>query len=255
MNEITLENYPDLRDFTRKFSEDIQTRLSGHIQIAYSQFRPAGVLGSYVKAKENPKNAAADFAQFKTFFKEIAVSAALSLDPNLPEALDINPARPVLSPFLYRHSISTPAGAKHLTVMAPLRFVIAFPDYPFTDLRSMVSSRQTKDKFWDFVLHYALLNYVVMKNKPLLQLFEDLRFPIRSERFDEFGALPITTIVAPAGTVRAPDALLAQVCKFSGTDTAEELIDVDAWNRLRDPLADRFREEAAKFAIVAGVAA
>lgn len=252
---ITLENYPDLRDFTRKFSEDVQNRLTNHLQVAQSQFRPSGVFGPYVGSKESPKNASADFMQFKEFFKELAVSAPLKLDPNLPDELVINSGRPVLFPFLYTHSISTPAGTRHLTVTAPFRFVLAFPDYSFEHLRKLVGSRGPKEKIHEFVLHYAVLNYLVMRNKPLLNLFEDLRCPIRSERLDEFGALPIITIAAAAGSLRAPDTVMAQVCKFSGAETGEELIDLDAWNTMPDPLTERFREEAAKFGLAVGEAA
>ena len=92
-----------------------------------------------------------------------------------------------------------------------------------------------------------------MQNKRLLSLFEDLRFPVRSEVVDEFGALPITTISAPAGSIRPPDNVVAQVCKFLGTDAAEEVADLDAWSKLPDPLEDWFRCEAAKFGVASEV--
>jgi len=245
MNNVTFENYPDIRDLTRKLGKDIQSQLGGHIEAVKSHFRPGPVFGPYLSSgskAENPRTAAAAFAQFTAFFKQIAGSAALNVEPTLPEAIDINFATPVLCPFMYPHRIVTPAGTKRLTVTAPFRFVLAFPEYSFSDLRNLISSSGPKDKLREFVLHYTVLNFLVMQNKRLLSLFEALRFPFRAECFDEFGALPITTIAAPAGSVRPSDAFLAQVAKFSGSDTAEELVDLDAWNSLRDPLADWFRE-------------
>lgn len=251
MNTFTFENYPDIRDLTRKLSKDIQSRIGGHLETVKTHFRPGPVFGQHLSsgskssAPENPRNASAAFAQFTALFKQVAVSAPLNLDPELPDAIDISFAAPVLCPFIYQHDVATPSGTRRLSVTAPFRFVLAFPEYRFSDLHTAV--RGPKDKLREFVLHYMVLNYLVMQNKRLLNLFEDLRFPIRSECFGEFGPLPITLITAPAGSIRPPDAFMAQVCKFAGTDAAEELADLDAWGEITDPVADWFREEAAKF--------
>jgi hypothetical protein len=258
MESITLENYPDIRDLTRKMSKDLQVRIGGHLETIKTHFRPAPVFGSHLSSfskssgLENPKNAEVAFAQLRAVFKQIAISAQLNVEPSLPDAIDINFATPALFPFVYRHAILTAAGTRHLTVTAPFRFVLAYPEYSFSDLRTLVDSHGSKNELHTFVLQYAVLNYIVMQNKRLLSLFEDLRFPIRSEYFDEFGTLPITTITAPAGSVRPPDAVVAQVCKFLGTDSAEELVDLGAWSKLPDPLADWFRGEAAGFGVTTG---
>jgi hypothetical protein len=200
---------------------------------------------------ENPRNAAAAFAQLKASYEQIAASPVLGLEPGLPDAVDVGFATPVLCPFIYQHQIATPASTRHLTVTAPFRFVLAFPDYPFNELRSLVRAGGPKDKLAQFVLHYAVVNYLTMQNKRLLSLFEDLRFPIRSASVDELGPVPIVTIEAPAGSVRAPDPLMLQVAKFSGSDQAEELVDFDAWNNLPDPVLVWFRGHAAKFPDIA----
>ena len=250
---ITYENYPDIRDLTRKLSHDMQTRVGGHLETLKSHFRPGPVFGSHLtsgsKASglENPRTAAAAFAQLAAQYKQVAVSSPFNLDPVLPDAININFATPILSPFVYQHQIGSPAGAKRLTVTAPFRFVLAFPDYAFSDMRNVVNSRASKDKLIEFVLHYVVLNYLVVQNKRLLSLFEDLRFPIQTETFDDLGSLPITIIEGPAGSVRPADAFLMQLSKFSGTDHAEELVDLVAWNSLSDPLLEWFRGEAAKF--------
>src|SRR5436853_7531015 len=97
MSNITLENYPDVRDLTRSFSEDIQLRVNGYIETLSAHFRPGAVFGSYVSSgskgsgnQENPAKASAAFTQFATVFKEIAGTAPLSLDPQLPTVIEIN---------------------------------------------------------------------------------------------------------------------------------------------------------------------
>jgi hypothetical protein len=258
MINFTLETYPDIRDLTRKLSQDIQSRLCGHLETVKSHFRPGSVFGSHVSSgskssgPENSRNAEVAFAQLTESYRQIAASPALNLDATLPNVLDINFATPVLSPLVYPHQIATAAGTRRLTVTAPFRLVLAFPEYSFNDLRNLINGRGSKEKLFGFVLHYMVLNYLTMQNKRLLSLFEDLRFPIRSVCVAELGALPITTIEAPAGSVRPPDAFMAQVAKFSGSDNAEELVDFEAWDKLADPLLTWFRDEAAKFPEAAG---
>ncbi len=253
MNNLSFETFPDIRDLTRKLSQDVQSRIGGHLDAVKPHFRPGPVFGPHLSSGsksaslENPRNAATAFAQLGALYKQVAVSPALNLDPTLPDAIDIQFATPVLFPFTYDHQIAAAAGPKRLTVTAPFRFVLGFPDYSFSDLRSLVNSRGSKDKLFEFVLHYLVINYLAVQNKRVLALFEDLRFPIRTASLDEFGTLPITTIEAPAGSVRPPDTFLLQVSKFSGSDQAEELVDFDAWSKMPDPLLEWFRGEAAKF--------
>jgi hypothetical protein len=259
MSDVTLENYPDLRDLTRSISEDVQARIGAYIEALSPQFRPSTALGSFVvtasrsTGQDSPKNAASAFTQFVGIFKEIATK--LGLDTKLGDAIEMNYAMPVVFPFTYPHSISSPAGAKRVMVTAPLRFVLSLPGYPFDELRTLVTARGPKDRLAEFALHYAVMNFVVMQNKRLLRVFEDLRFPIRSEVLEEFGPLPITTINAPTSTIRPSDKLITQITRFSGSDTAEELVDLDSWTRFPDPLADRFRTEAAKYSIDTGSSA
>jgi hypothetical protein len=260
MTNVTLQNYPDLRDLTRSISEDIQSRITTYIEAVSHLFRPSPVFGPYVTtpsktpSSENPKTASSSFAQYRTLHKEVANAAPFGLDVNLPDVVVVNSAMPVISPLTYQHSMTTPAGARRLIVTIPFRFVISFPAYPFPDLRPLIAARSPKDKLAEYVLHYTVLNYVVMQNKKLLRLFEDLRFPIQTERLDEFGALPLTVISSPSGTVRPSDQLISQLIRFSGADTAEELADVESWAQFPDPLADRFRAEAAKFSVEIGPA-
>lgn len=249
--EVTLETYSDIRDLTRKIGADCQARISGYLDTVKHHFRFGTTFGACLSGSksglpETPRNAVAAVAQFAAAFKQIAESTPLNIDPKLPEGVDGDPGPPILCPFTYQHDLSLPTGTKRLTVAKPLRFVLAFPGYPFSELWT-VASRGPKEKLRDFVFRYAALNYVVMQNKGLLRLFDDLRFPIRSESFETFGALPITTVSAPAGSLLPPSSVVAQICKFSGTDTAEELVDFEAWNMLPDPFTVFFAGLANQF--------
>ncbi|HEY4362894.1 MAG TPA: hypothetical protein VGN17_18130, partial [Bryobacteraceae bacterium] len=85
MNTFTFENYPDIRDLTRKHGKDIQIRIGGHLETVKGHLRPASVFGPYLSsnsksaAGENPKNAAAAFVQLKALFKQVGVPAPFNL--------------------------------------------------------------------------------------------------------------------------------------------------------------------------------
>jgi hypothetical protein len=90
----------------------------------------------------------------------------------------------------------------------------------------------------------------MMGNKVLLRLFDDLGFAVRSERLAELGGIPLTIMSCPAGSVRPPDAVIAQVCRFSGTNAIEEVVDIEGWSNLSGPLGRFSRELAGKLLTV-----
>jgi hypothetical protein len=235
---ITTENFPKERNRTREFSNHLQTRLADHFMIAAAQFRPSAGLGEAVSpgAKDAPKDWPAAYAKFRKRFDEIASS--LSLQPTLPDVIELNSARPVLCPFVYDYKFANSGEQKRVRVKNGLRFVLSYPDYPYEELLGLVGVLERKPKLREFVLHYAALNFVVTHNRRLLCLFEDMNLPISTENVDGLAALPITTITAPVTMVRPPDDVIAQICEYSGSNTIEEVADLDV--RAHDPLGQAF---------------
>lgn len=244
MEAITLDNFPAYRDLAREISGYVQSRIGDHLGLLQPQLRPGAVLGQYVGSKDSPKTAAASFQQFRAFFKEIAASA--NLDPELPETIEVNWGKPVLAPRLYEHTLAGSGAEKRITVIAPLKFVLTWPEFTYTELRDLVRSRSPKNRLQESALHFAILSFIVMGNKPLLRLFDDLGFPLRSERLEELGGIPATTISSPAGSIRPSDAVISQICRFSGTNVIEEVADVDGWSNVGGVLGEFCRERADK---------
>ena len=140
-------------------------------------------------------------------------------------------------------------GPKVVTVLRPLSFVLGFPDFPFSRLTELVRGKNPPAAEMNaFALHLTALNFLLTRAKPVVSLFEDLRFRIVTERVPEFGALPLTVVMPPATTVRPPDPLIAGIIRQSGVNAVEEVIDVDAWNELQDPFLTKFREVVQEFA-------
>jgi hypothetical protein len=243
MAEINLDNYADLRDISREFCGTLQSQVGGHLETVRQLFRPAAVFGPYLAGshKDAPRDAAAAMAQFKTFFGEVAPGKPFSLEPVVPDMMEIGFGTPVLNAYVYTHEIATRTGPKAVTVTSPLQWVLSFPDYPFSRLRELVSApKRSMEDIRLFALHYAVLHFVVTRNPRIQSLFEALRFPIRSERVPLLGDFPFLMLRTPAGTVRPPDEVIAQVCKYSGSDTVEEILDYEQWTSLKDPFAEQF---------------
>jgi hypothetical protein len=254
--QITLENYPDLREATREFSGQIRRQISSFLDTMKYNYRPAATFGQFVTVgqKETPKDASANLAQLKAHIKDVVSVKPFTMNYAVPEILEFNFGTPRLWQYSYAYTIETKSGLKVVTVSKPLAFVLSFPDHPFSRLAELVQMRDpSSDEMKAFILHYSVLNFLITRSKPVMELFEALRFRISTERFPEFGALPITIVSPPAGTVRLPDSIIAHSIRQSGVDAVEEVLDVDAWNNLRDPLLDQFHTVADELTQVSGV--
>jgi hypothetical protein len=240
---INLDNYADLRDISRQFCAELQSQGGGYLETVRQLFRPAAVFGPYLVGshKDSPRDAAVAFGQFKTAYAEAVASRPLSLDATIPDALEIPFSTPVLNPYSYPHEITTRTGPKTITVTSPAQWVLSFPDFPLARFRELaLTPKRSADDVRPFAVNYAALHFVVTRNPRLLALFEALRFPIQSEKLAGFGDFPFLVLRAPAGTLRPPDDVIGQVCKYSGTDAIEEVIDREAWAGLKDPIAEQF---------------
>ncbi|HEU0122213.1 MAG TPA: hypothetical protein VFQ91_16910 [Bryobacteraceae bacterium] len=241
---INLDNYADLRDVSRQFCTSLQTQASGYLETVRQLFRPAAVFGPFLigSHKDAPRDAAVAYGQFKAFFAEVAAAKPLSLDPSLPDALEVTFGTPILNVVSYPHEITTRTGPKTISVVSPMRWVLSFPEYPLAKFLELMSApKRSADDLRPFVVHYAALHFVVSRNPRIQALFEALRFPLQSEKVAPFGDFPFLVLRPPAGTVRPPDDVIAQVCKYSGSDVVEEIIDQDQWTNLVDPIAAQFR--------------
>jgi hypothetical protein len=225
--DIMIGDFPKLRTRTRELAAKLQPRLDDHLQMVKEQFRPVAVFGSSVSpgVKDSAKDGGLVLAQFRQAWADVA--ASLNVSEDLPEGLGLNSAKPILCPFVYRHRITTPEGSKDITVKNVLRFILTYPDYPYDALLGLIGAPD-KRQLREFALHYTALNFIVTQNRRLLALFEDLGYPVRSEKNERLGSMPITTIAAPYATVRPSDDVIALICDFSGSDTVEEVVDADA---------------------------
>jgi hypothetical protein len=76
----------------------------------------------------------------------------------------------------------------------------------------------------------------VMARKPTLAKFlEGIHWTISRGRLPGFGELPITFIVSTLQTVRPPDEVIIESIEVSGMDAFEEILNLEALAKQRDP--------------------
>ena len=114
--------------------------------------------------------------------------------------------------------------------------VPSFPGYSLAEFRQALARKdRSGDSIAPFVFHILAMHFALAQNPQLVQLFAGLRLQITSETLPEFGSLPITCISTPAGTVRPPDDVIAELIELIDPAQAEEVLDYEAWGNLQDP--------------------
>lgn len=256
--QITLENHPELREATGEFAEGIKQKLSGYLEALKPSYRPAATFGQFVAVgqKETPKDAAINVSQLKDLIKAVVSAKPFQMSFTVPEQIELNFAAPQLHPFTYTHSVEIKGISRAVAVTRPLSFVMSFPEYPFSRLVELAQMKNPPaDELKAFVLHYTVLHYLINRSNPVIAIFDALRFPITTERFPEFGALPIMMITPPATTVRPPDSVIANSVRQSGINAIAEVVDIAAWNEIQDPLLAQFRAAFGDIAVSSEIAA
>jgi hypothetical protein len=87
-----------------------------------------------------------------------------------------------------------------------------------------------------------MLHVVITRQAGLTRILEVLHFPVTAGRLPGFGELPITFIASVVSTVRPPDDVIIESTEISGSDTFEEVINLDELVKRRDPFRERLIE-------------
>jgi hypothetical protein len=90
-----------------------------------------------------------------------------------------------------------------------------------------------------YVTNALLMQVMLARNPGLAELFNDLRFELRTDHFPETGKLPFASIVSCIPSFRPSDELILAATEFSGVPAFIELVDMQAVETMRDPLKQR----------------
>ncbi len=94
----------------------------------------------------------------------------------------------------------------------------------------------------EFVIRCCLMHCILNKNPGIIALFRALRWEVNTETSPDLGSLPLTTLTAPLFSMLPQDSLILESTEMSGMPVFEEVVDVDAIDRIQDPLAQKVQK-------------
>lgn len=230
-----------LRKVTRSAAEHFGQQLNRYLGTLSPLLQPRNVLGENVcsATKLSVKGEAEAFEELKRLYTSLAGTRQFSMRNELQPPLDIV-SRPLgMTPADYHY---VPEGSdRPITITSPFRWVLTLGGWTPQQLREAVAQPQdtTGDVLQRCVLHFLALHITLAKRPSVVQLLEGLRFPLGMETFEEFGDLPFCVIRCPVVTMRPPDEVLIQSTELSGMSAFEEVVDLEGFRQMRDPLHEQ----------------
>jgi hypothetical protein len=229
-----------LRKLTNALSEYFAKQLSDYLASLAPLLNPKSLLGDFIRGeKASVKGADAAFQELHKLFQQVAPQRPFQISLEIKPPLDIFGFTPAISPVSYLY---TPEGNnKKITIRSPFKWVLSYKDLNPQRLRELIAdhARTGGSELQSALLHYLVIHVVTSKHSGIAPILAALRFPITSGSHDEFGQLPLTYICSPLSTIRASDEIISQITELSGTDTFDEVINLEDIAKLSDPFADR----------------
>jgi len=239
------ENLLVLRTLTRAVANLLRSQMHTYLSALAPVMRPAGLLGHYVQggSKEVSRDAVKMFQELENIYGGAATSKPFGLLKELRTPFEVSGSALELSSVEYNYQATANGHSKAVSITSPFKWVLSYSDFTPARLKQLLlDKRRTDSETARFVLHYSLLQLMLVRQPALTQILEDLRFNIASGPTPEFGDLPVISITSLVPTVRPPDDVIIQATEIAGRDTFEELIDVEGVLAMRDPLKDRLTE-------------
>jgi hypothetical protein len=152
-------------------------------------------------------------------------------------------AVPEITPTEYVHAAKTERQSKSIVVTSPLQWVLSYSGFNPRRLKELLADRtRTGPEIGSFVVHTLLLHLVLARQPGIAKILEALHFTVQAARRPESGDLPVTLITSVVTTIRPPDDVLIESTEISGMDAFEEVVDLEAVAKIRDPFKEKLEE-------------
>jgi len=228
-----------LRKITRAISDTLRGQIRDTLGTLNSLLRPRSAFGDTGHGAGTGA-----FNDLAALYQTIAAAKPFLLTQEITRPVEIASTTLELLPVEYTHR----AEGKTVVVTSPLKWVVTYSGFAPARLRELISAKTPAEReLFQFAVQYAAVSILFGPRGGVPKILEALRFPLTVAKLPEFGELPITTISAPISTVRPPDSVVIESTEFSGKNVFEEVVNLDAIPKLRDPLKDQMLEIARSF--------
>jgi hypothetical protein len=246
-NRDNIQSLLVLRKLTRAITDVVRVQMTEYLKTLTPLLRPQVVLGEYVQGgqKEPTRRADKAFKDLLALYESVAPAKPFYLQRELNPPLDFPRVGLEITPLDYVHVAQDGANNRKIKVRCPLTWVLTYTDFPPTRLQELLDNKgRDASELQRFVLSYLVLHLLATQDKPLMQMFDALHFPITTAKSPQFGELPITRIGIPVRTTRPSDAVVIESAELTGMDAFEEVVTVDDVKNLGDSFKERLLDIA-----------
>lgn len=228
-----------LRRATRATSQWLESRLRGFLATLSPLMQPRQVFGQYLRGsgKQSVKGEAEAFAEVRDQFLALAESS-FSMRKQLESPFELANTTLDIVPAEYVFTAESGQQQKAITITQPLRWVLCYSGFTPRRLQELMNNPKTvvASELPECVLHFLVLHTTLAHRPGVQQILEALRFPLRTDTVEEFGALPVTYVECPLSSHRPADEVMIESTELSGNAVFEELLAVEELATLQDPL-------------------
>jgi hypothetical protein len=242
--DLSLDQIAKLRASTDAISAWLRKDLEGHLETLRPLLLPRRHLETNIKGSRRAYESAQADRVFHTLQSafEAAAGEPLKLRGTLRTPIDAILNKLELWPWEYSHEIDDGGSGKRITVHSPLSWVLSYASpLSLAQARRMVSGEgsRSETELRQFAIHTVLMKVIFDASPGLVKLLESLRYKVDEVKCPETGKLPFVRLTSSIPTYRPADSVILNVTQFSGVSRFEELVDLEAVEKLGDPLREK----------------
>lgn len=238
---LALQDLPELRRKTETVSRFLQGQIAGYLETLRPMFAPERVFGKAAGGKADVPGAERALAELQENYQAFTRKPYDLPAPLDPQWLTLVGSALELQPWDYAY----PIQGKPVAMTSPVRWVVSLRcNCTLSQVKNALAGRETlrPEYLRQFVLNALVLRMLLSRNPGLAQLFQDLRFELKSETPPELKGLPVVTITSCLTSVRPADDLISAATAFSGVSAFIELIDLEAVRAPKDALKEQLEK-------------
>lgn len=239
------EHLLSLRRVTRAMADLLRGQMKEYLSTLAPLFHPRVVLSSYVEgpAYDVSRIGEKAFKELQELYQVIAKSRQYGLPVEFRAPLEVINPQLEMTPVEYTYAAKSGNQSKTVVVTSPLKWALTYAGFGPKRLKTLLAEpKRTSDELQQLVLHYLMMHTVVSKQLGVSRILDALRFPLITERSQEFGDLPLTFISSSISTIRLPDDVITESTEISGMDAVEEVVNIPDIAKLGDPLKERLTD-------------
>jgi hypothetical protein len=242
---LTFQQLSELRRKTEIISKFLQEQLQGHLDTLRPILSLERVFGKHVGGRSDSALTERVFGQLQGSYRGFT-SRPFDLPTQFDEHwLTLVGTRVTLYPWEYAHEARDERTSKIITMSAPVRWVATYTSaYTLSQFRHALagSGERRAEHIRQFVVNALVMQLMMAHTPGLSALLGDLRYELHTESSADLPRVPLTVVTSGVPSFRPSDDLILAATNFSGVPAFIELVDIDAFDAMQDPLKGRIQE-------------